>query len=46
MEAPLSPFVMNNACEVVITTITPNASATLPFVIPSVVEGPAVLFPN
>jgi hypothetical protein len=26
---------MNNACEAVITTITPNGSATLPFVIPS-----------
>jgi hypothetical protein len=33
---------MNNACEVVITTITPNGSAALPFVIPSVAEGSAV----
>ena len=29
---------MNNVCEVVITTITPNGSATLPFVIPSQAE--------
>jgi hypothetical protein len=33
---------MNNACEVVITAITPNGSATLPFVIPSEAEGSAV----
>jgi hypothetical protein len=34
---------MNNVCEVAITTITPNGSATLPFVIPSEAEGSAVL---
>ncbi len=34
---------MNNAREVVITAITPNGSAPLPFVIPSVAEGSAVL---
>jgi hypothetical protein len=26
---------MNNVCEAVVTAITPNGSATLPFVIPS-----------
>jgi len=34
---------MNKVCEVVITTITPNGSAALPFVIPSEAEGSAVL---
>jgi hypothetical protein len=34
---------MNDVCEAVTTTITPNGSATLPFVIPSVAEGSAVL---
>ncbi len=33
---------MNNVSELVITTITPNGSATLPFVIPSEAEGSAV----
>jgi hypothetical protein len=33
---------MNNVCEVVVTAITPNGSATLPFVIPSAAEGSAV----
>jgi hypothetical protein len=33
---------MNNVSEVVITTITPNGSAPLPFVIPSAAEGSAV----
>jgi hypothetical protein len=36
---------MNNICEAVITAITPNGSATLPFVIPSVAEGSAVHAP-
>ena len=35
---------MNEGCEAVITTITPNGSATLPFVIPSEAEGSAVQF--
>ena len=34
---------MNNLCEVVIITIAPNGSDTLPFVIPSAAEGSAVL---
>jgi hypothetical protein len=34
---------MNNVYEVVITFITPNGCAALPFVIPSVAEGSAVL---
>jgi hypothetical protein len=29
---------MNNVCEVVITAITPNESAALPFVIPSAAD--------
>jgi hypothetical protein len=33
---------MNKVCEVVITTITPNGSAALPFVIPSAAEESAV----
>jgi hypothetical protein len=33
---------MNEVREAVITTITPNGSATLPFVIPSEAEGSAV----
>jgi len=33
---------MNGVREAVITTMTPNGSATLPFVIPSVAEGSAV----
>ena len=33
---------VNNACEVVVTTSTPNGSAALPFVIPSEAEGSAV----
>jgi hypothetical protein len=33
---------MNKVCEVVITTMTPNGSAALPFVIPSAAEGSAV----
>jgi len=33
---------MNGVYEVVVTTITPNGGATLPFVIPSAVEGSAV----
>jgi len=33
---------MNDICEVVVTAITPNGSAALPFVIPSVAEGSAV----
>jgi hypothetical protein len=33
---------MNNAFELVITAITPNGSAYLPFVIPSEAEGSAV----
>jgi hypothetical protein len=33
---------MNGVYVVVVTTITPNGSATLPFVIPSAVEGSAV----
>jgi hypothetical protein len=40
MEAP--PFPLNNACEVASMAITPNGSATLPFVIPSAAEGSAV----
>jgi hypothetical protein len=35
---------MNNLCEVLTTTITPNGSASLPFVIPSEAEGSAVSF--
>jgi len=34
---------MNNLFEFAITAITPNGSATLPFVIPSAAEGSAVL---
>jgi len=34
---------MNNVCEAVITAITPKGSATLPFVVPSVAEGSAVV---
>jgi hypothetical protein len=34
---------MNNVCEVVVTTIAPIGSASLPFVIPSEAEGSAVL---
>jgi hypothetical protein len=34
---------MNEVREAVITTITPNGNATLPFVIPSAAEGSAVL---
>jgi hypothetical protein len=33
---------MNNVSELVITAITPNGSASLPFVIPSEAEGSAV----
>jgi hypothetical protein len=33
---------MNNVCEVVVAAITPNGSATFPFVIPSAAEGSAV----
>jgi hypothetical protein len=33
---------MNQACEAVITTITPNDCATVSFVIPSAAEGSAV----
>jgi hypothetical protein len=33
---------MNEVREAIITAITPNGSATLPFVIPSVAEGSAV----
>jgi hypothetical protein len=35
---------MNKVRELVITTITPNGSATLPFVIPSEAEGSAVQY--
>jgi hypothetical protein len=34
---------MNELCEAVTTTITPNGRVTLPFVIPSAAEGSAVL---
>jgi hypothetical protein len=34
---------MNNVCEAVVTTITANESANLPFVLPSEAEGSAVL---
>jgi hypothetical protein len=37
---------MNNVSELVITAITPNGSAPLPFVIPSEAEGSAVPLPS
>ena len=41
LDLPATSFTgMNNVSELVITTITPNGSATLPFVIPSEAEDP------